>query len=74
MSDATKELVVVRIEQGLPEEERPARQAEVWKAIQRVVEGDLVPLAELDKGDKVEWSRIDKVRLARNAMGLDMAS
>lgn len=61
LSDASKELVVVRIEPGRPEAERAGRQEEVWTAIEGVVQGELVATAELDRGDRVDWSRVDKV-------------
>jgi EKC/KEOPS complex subunit CGI121/TPRKB len=62
LSDSTKELVVVRIEQGLEEHDaKVQRQKAVWEAIEAVVQGELVAVAELDKGDKVDWSRVDKV-------------
>ena len=61
LSDSTKELVVVRIEKALPEGERAERQKAVWKEIEAVVKGELVSTTKLDKGDKVDWSRIDKV-------------
>lgn len=65
LSDSTKELIVVRIEESVSSGSLPERQAEVWKGIEGVVKGDLVSVKELDKGDKVDWSRVDKVSYFR---------
>lgn len=59
VSDKTTELIVIRIESEAGDEEE--RQAGVWKEIEEVCKGRLVSLDELEKGDKTDWSRVDKV-------------
>lgn len=53
LADSTTELIVVRV--GSDE----VGQATVWRRIEAVVRGELVPLAEVQGG--VDWARVDKV-------------
>ena len=57
MSDNTDYLITVRIGGTGSEEEVQA----VWKGMEEVVKGELISLDQLDRGDEVDWSRIDKV-------------
>lgn len=54
ISDATDYLVVVKFGgQGSVEE--------IWKGMEDVVQGELLSLDELERGDGIDWQKVDKV-------------
>jgi EKC/KEOPS complex subunit CGI121/TPRKB len=66
ITDETTHLVLVRFGarqgaggEGEGQEETDAQ--EMWRQMNEVVKGELESLDELDKGESVDWSRVDKV-------------
>lgn len=61
VGEASTTLVLVKI--GSADED----EAEVWRGMERVVQGKLVSLSELDKG--TDWAKVDKVSGRGTASG-----
>jgi EKC/KEOPS complex subunit CGI121/TPRKB len=54
ISDSTRTLCVVRF--------GSSQQADVWRDMEKVVQGQLVPLSKLDSDEYADWKSLDKVR------------